>query len=135
MRRNCVWACSSDRCCRRSSGTRCCALAPLGLADRRNELLIQGCRRDRPDVLVDDFAATADDEAFGHAVDAPLDRGTTVAIDPDGSEGITVAAEEAACERRLVLVVDAVNAHPRAFLERQQQWVLLDAGHAPGGPE
>src|ERR1700742_403646 len=53
-------------------------------------------RRYRADQLVDDGAFAADDEGFGHAIDAPFDRGAAVGVDADDAEGIAVAAEEAA---------------------------------------
>src|SRR5581483_3047181 len=86
-------------------------------------------------VLVEDAAVAADDERLRHAVHTPLDGGPPVAVHAHGNIGVAVAAEETARRRRLVLVVDAVDAHARALPERHQQRVLLHAGPAPGGPE
>ena len=83
-------------------------------AHHRDDLAFQRLRRDRADVLVDDLALAVDDEGLGHAGDAPLDRRAPVGVDAHRSERIAVAAEEAACRRRLVLVVDAVELHARA---------------------
>ena len=52
--------------------------------------------RQRADMLVADGAVGADDEGFGHAVDAPVDGGAAVRIDADGRIGVAERAEEAA---------------------------------------
>ena len=54
----------------------------------------------------------ADHEGFGHAVDAPFDRGAAVAVDADDAERIAVAAEEAPGVIGRVLVIDADDLQP-----------------------
>src|SRR6185437_2082657 len=69
-------------------------------------------RRHRTDQLVDNRAVAADDKRFGHAIDAPFDRGAAIAIDADNAERVAVTAEEAPGVVGRVLVVDADQLQP-----------------------
>src|SRR5262249_9369169 len=109
--------------------------AVLRGADCRNDGRLQRLGRDRAGVLVDHHAAAIDHEGLGPRDHAPLDAGPAVAIHANRGERVAVAAEEAAGVGRLVLVVDAVEAHSRLLLQRYQLRVLLQAGRAPRGPE
>src|SRR5207249_1950057 len=90
---------------------------------------------DTADELVDDAGIAADNEAFRHPVDAPLDRCAAVAVLAGSDEGVAVAAEEAPGIFRLVLVVDADEADARIARELEQERRLVVAGDAPGGPD
>ena len=77
------------------------------------------------------LAVAADHVGFGNSVDAPIDSDAAGPVGADASEGITVAAEEAALRRGVVLLVDAVEADAWLLGEMQQQRVLFVTGHAP----
>src|SRR5215468_9780441 len=109
--------------------------APLGSADRWNDLGLERLGRDRPDVSVGDAARAIDDEGLGHAVDTPLDGGPAVAVRADGDKRIAVAAEEAPRGCRLILVIDAEHAHAGLLLEPHQNGMLFNAWDAPRSPE
>src|SRR5260370_27025311 len=91
--------------------------------------------RHRADHLVDDGAFAADNEGFGHAINAPFDRGAAVAVDADNAERIAVAAEKAPRIVGRVLVVDADELQPLVAGKLGQQRRFVVARHAPGGPD
>ena len=86
-------------------------------------------------MLVDDLSPAIDDKRLGHAVDAPFDCRPAVAVHADREIWVAVAAKEAPRGRRLVLVVDAEDAHAGPLFQGHQNGVLLHARHAPRGPE
>src|SRR5258705_13344450 len=103
--------------------------------DRRKDHALERSLRDRADVLVGDAALAIDDEGLRHAVDAPFDRGASVAVDADGGEGIAVKAKEAPRRSRLVLVIDPKELDARPLFERHEKRALLRARDAPRAPE
>src|ERR1700729_2653864 len=92
-------------------------------------------RRHRADQFVQNRAVAPDDKSFGHAIDAPFDRGAAIAVDADDAERVAVAAEEAPRVVGCVLVVDADQLQPLVLAELRQQRRFVVAGHAPGGPD
>src|ERR1700741_4027484 len=80
------------------------ASRPPSLGDLPLQPAVDVVRRDRADQLEGDGAIAPDNESFGHAIDAPFDRGAAIAVDPDNAEWIAIAAEEAPRVLRLVLV-------------------------------
>src|SRR5690242_12669104 len=69
---------------------------------------------DGADLLEADDTLAVDDEALGHAIDPPFDRRAAAGIGADRGIGIAQAAEKAAGVLRIILVVDANEAHARA---------------------
>src|SRR5262249_47683757 len=105
------------------------------LVDLGSHDAVEIVRRDRADQLVEDLAVAADDEGFGHAIDAPFDRGAAVAVDADDGERIAVTAEEAPRVFGRVLVVHADQLQSRILAEFGEQRRLVVARHAPGRPD
>src|ERR1043165_2002830 len=85
--------------------------------------------------LVENRAVAADHKGWGHAVNAPFDRGAAVAIDADDTERVAVAAEEAAGVVGRILVVDADDLQPLVLAEGGEQRRLVMTGHAPRRPD
>ena len=86
-------------------------------------------------MLVADGAVRADDEGFGHAVDAPIDGGAALRVDAYGRVGVAERAEEAAGVVRVVALVDADDADGRVLGEFDEKRMLLPARPAPGRPD
>src|SRR5437868_5398804 len=83
-------------------------------------------RRDRADQLVDDRSLAPNDKRLGHAIDAPFDRGTAVAVDTDNAEWVAVTSEEASRIVGRVLVVDAdqLQAFVLGQFSQQRRFVM-----------
>ena len=82
-------------------------------------------------MLVEDFALLPDQKGLGNAVDAPVYGGPPRLVDPDCSERIPKAAQEATGVLRLVLVVQAGHREATILGQFHEQRMLLSAGRAP----
>ena len=59
---------------------------------------------DRPDETVGDRAVALDNKSFGNAIDAPVDRGSPLAVGADPRKGVACLGEKARDVCRIVLV-------------------------------
>src|SRR3569623_3142772 len=76
---------------------------------RRDDFLVDVLHRQRTRMLEADHAFGIDDEGFGDAVDAPVDRGAAVALRTDGVVGVAQLREEGGGLVGGILLVDAVE--------------------------
>src|SRR5262249_17706890 len=93
-----------------------------------------------PDEPVSDFSVTLDYKRFGNAIDAEVDRGPPVTVGTNPFIRIAILVEEAFGIRGVVLIGEPEQTHPKTCKlgirrKLQKQFMLLVAGHAPGGKD
>jgi hypothetical protein len=79
-------------------------------------------------------AVPIDEEGFGRAVDAPIDRNALVGVERDGRVGIAELLQPALRARAIVVEIEADDRHDVLFRNFEQRRLLLAAGYAPGAP-
>jgi hypothetical protein len=113
---------------------------PRRLFNLRQKSLRQSLVVERPDEAIGDLAVAVDDEGFGHAIDAEVDRGPAVGVGADCRIRIALLAQKLAHVGGAVLIGEANESHPERLEspisgDPHQDRMLLAAWDAPGGED
>src|SRR5882724_5853326 len=104
------------------------------LPDQRQDFLLEYLHRDGTDAFVANDSIAVDHIGFRHAIDAIVDAHATVAVLYGQGIRVAMLAQPAQCILALVLVIESIDRQHVLLREVNQDRMLFQAGHAPGGP-